>query len=197
MTVAKLILASTSPRRSEILEGLGLAFAIRSVAFDEKLLPEETPAAAVQRLAVGKATMMPPGAGEVVIGADTAVVLDDRFYGKPRNEADCLAMLANLAGRTHQVMTGVAVATPERVATGLSITDVRFREIDPDEARRYWQSGEPRDKAGGYAIQGRGGQFVEAIIGSYTGVVGLPVFETAAMLRAAGIDVLPELKSGA
>ena len=99
-------------------------------------------------------------------------------------------MLTRLSGRAHEVMTGVAVATADAVRSAVSTTTVRFRDIGPDEARRYWHSGEPRDKAGAYAIQGRGGLFVEAIEGSYSGVVGLPVFETAALLQKAGIDTM-------
>ena len=101
-------------------------------------------------------------------------------------------MLSRLSGRAHQVLTGVAVATPDSVLSAVSATTVWFRNIGTDEARRYWHSGEPADKAGAYAIQGRGGLFVEAIEGSYSGVVGLPVFETAALLKRAGIDALPD-----
>ena len=127
---------------------------------------------------------------DIVLGADTAVVLGDLVFGKPRDEADALAMLAQLSGQQHRVMTGVAVVTGTELQTVLSTTEVRFREIRPDEARSYWQSGEPRDKAGAYAIQGLGGAFVESINGSYSGVVGLPAFETAKLLRHAGLDVL-------
>jgi septum formation protein len=126
----------------------------------------------------------------VVIGADTAVVLGDEVFGKPGNRDECLAILAALSGRVHRVMTGVAVRSSRGMQTAVSTTDVVFREIRPDEALAYWQSGEPRDKAGAYAIQGRGGVFVAAITGSYSGVVGLPVFETAALLQDAGYRVL-------
>jgi len=126
----------------------------------------------------------------IVLAADTAVVLDGEIFGKPRDEADALAMLGRLSGRTHQVLTGVAVWDGREMRSALAATDVRFRDIGPDEARAYWQSGEPADKAGGYAIQGLGGIFVESISGSYSGVVGLPVFETIALLQLAGIKVL-------
>jgi len=145
----------------------------------------------VLRLAGAKAlAAAAAGAAPVVIGADTAVVLGNRVFGKPSGPDDALAMLDALSGRTHRVVTGVAVRSQRGLRTALSATDVRFREIRPDEALAYWQSGESRDKAGAYAIQGRGGVFVEAIRGSYSGVVGLPVFETARLLQAAGLDVL-------
>jgi len=186
-----LILSSSSPRRREILTSMGLEFTVRRVDVDEQPAPNEAASDMVLRLALAKATAQPAAGGEIVIGADTAVVLDAAIFGKPQDEADALRMLAALSGQAHKVMTGVAVATAAAVETALSVTDVRFREIDPDEARRYWHSGEPRGKAGAYAIQGRGAVFVEAIMGSYTGVVGLPAFETARLLRRAGLDTLP------
>ncbi len=196
-----LILASSSPRRKEILETLGVTFTIRPTDVDESPRAGESAADMVLRLAAAKAAKIPAGPGEIVIGADTAVVLGTEIFGKPVTADDALRMLSRLSGRTHQVMTGLAVATPAGLEPALSVTDVRFREIHPDEALRYWQSGEPQGKAGAYAIQGRGGVFVEAIMGSYTGVVGLPVFETARLLRAAGLEALPavltEPESGA
>jgi septum formation protein len=201
MSAPSLILASSSQRRREILEAMGLAFVIRVTDVDEKMLTGESPADMVLRLASAKAATIPAGPGEIVIGADTAVVLGEECFGKPADFEDALRMLSALSGRTHQVMTGIAVASSAGVATALSVTDVRFRDIGPNEVRRYWQSGEPQGKAGAYAIQGRGGTFVEAIMGSYTGVVGLPVFETARLLQVAGLDVLPaeltESQSGA
>ncbi len=201
MSEPSLILASSSPRRKEILEAMGVAFTIRSSAVDESLGVGESATDMVLRLAAAKAAAIPAVSGQIVIGADTAVVLEEEIFGKPVDADDALRMLCRLSGRTHQVMTGLAVAAPDRLQSALSVTDVRFREIHPDEARRYWQSGEPQGKAGAYAIQGRGGVFVEAIMGSYTGVVGLPVFETARLLRAAGLEVLPavlmEPQSGA
>ena len=144
----------------------------------------------VLRRARDKARAGAPRTPALVIGSDTAVVLGDEIFGKPRDEADALDMLARLSGRTHQVLTGVAVWDGQAMRCALSSTDVRFREIGPDEALAYWQSGEPADKAGAYAIQGRGGVFVENIAGSYSGVVGLPVYETMALLQEAGISVL-------
>jgi len=183
-------LASTSPRRREILAGLGLDFDVVPVDVDESLRDGESPAEMVLRLAAAKAQAAEIDAGGLALGSDTAVVVDDHVLGKPLDEEDCLRMLDLLSGRVHQVLTGVALWGPRGPATALSETDVYFREISRDEARAYWQSGEPQDKAGAYAIQGLGGAFVERIEGSYSGVVGLPVFETIGLLREAGIDVL-------
>jgi len=144
------------------------------------------------RLSRTKAMAADVDSSHIVIGADTLVVLGDVVFGKPKDRDDCLAMLASLSGRTHRVLTGVAVVASGDVQTALSITEVRFREISPDEALAYWHSGEPCDKAGAYAIQGRGGVFVERISGSYSGVVGLPVYETSQLLRGAGLRDLME-----
>ena len=183
-------LASTSPRRREILASLDIDFSVVHVDVDEAPLDGETPGDMVVRLAAAKAEAAPADAADLVIGADTAVVIDEHALGKPVDEADCLRMLALLSGRVHKVVTGVALRGENRTWTALSKTDVHFREISRDEARAYWQSGEPSDKAGAYAIQGLGGVFVERIEGSYSGVVGLPVFETVARLREAGLDVV-------
>lgn len=183
-------LASTSPRRREILAGLGLAFGVQTVDVDESRLPGETPERMVMRLAAAKVAAASREPGQFVLGADTAVVLGERILGKPADESDALDMLGRLSGHDHHVMTGVALSGPGGTSTALSSTRVRFRDIGRDEARAYWHSGEPRDKAGAYAIQGLGGAFVERIEGSYSGVVGLPVFETLQLLRAAGVDVL-------
>ena len=178
-------LASTSPRRREILESLGLEFSVVHVDVDESPLAGETPGEMVVRLAVAKAEAAHVGPASVVIAADTAVVVDDQALGKPVDQDDCLAMLEALSGRVHKVLTGVAVHAADQARTALSETDVYFREIGRDEALAYWQSGEPCDKAGAYAIQGLGGAFVERIEGSYSGVVGLPVFETMSLLKQA------------
>ena len=183
-------LASSSPRRREILSALGVTFTSAGVDLDERRLPEEAPDAMVLRLAIAKAEAAVGRNSQLVLGADTAVVLGDRVFGKPANELNALEMLEELSGCRHRVMTGVAVFNGARVQTALSTTEVWFREIRPDEAHAYWQSGEPCDKAGAYAIQGLGGAFVESISGSYTGVMGLPAFETAALLKGAGLDVI-------
>lgn len=183
-------LASSSPRRKQILEALGLEFTAAGADVDETPVAGEPAEAMVLRLAEAKARAGGRDAATVVIGADTAVVLDGAMFGKPRNRADALAMLAALSGRRHRVLTGVAVKSPQGIASILSTSEVEFREIDPDEAQAYWQSGEPADKAGAYAVQGLGGVFVSSIAGSYSGIVGLPVFETTALLKRAGIDVM-------
>ena len=141
-------LASGSPRRREILEALGLEFSYGSVDLDEARLPDEAPDAMVTRLAAAKAQAAAPSRpGQVILGADTAVVLGDRVFGKPASKDDALTMLATLSGRTHEVLTGVAVVHDDHLAIRLSVSEVRFRDIDPAEADDYWHSGEPRDKA--------------------------------------------------
>ncbi len=192
MTSPALILASSSPRRRELLEAIGLEFEIRSADVDETRLEREPARDMVLRLAIAKAKALPIAPETAVIGADTAVVLQGEIFSKPRDEEDAVDMLTRLSGRAHEVLTGVAVATADSVLSAVSATVVRFRDIGPDEARRYWHSGEPCDKAGAYAIQGRGGLFVEGIEGSYSGVVGLPIFETAALLQKAGIDTMSD-----
>jgi len=189
---SQLYLASTSPRRREILQSLGVNFEIAKVDTDESPLQDESAEEMVLRLAMAKAD----GATDVgfVLGSDTVVVLDDRILGKPTDADDAVEMLLALSGRSHRVLTGVALKTPQGTRAVLSATDVRFREIGRDEAIRYWQSGEPVDKAGSYGIQGLGGMFVESINGSYSGVMGLPVFETVELLRSAGIEVLAKQK---
>ncbi|MDX1480588.1 MAG: Maf family protein [Woeseiaceae bacterium] len=188
----ELHLASASPRRRELLGTLRLEFTWAGVDIDESPLADEAPADMVLRLATLKASAGAAASPDarVVIGSDTAVVLEEHCFGKPRDQADAAAMLAALSGRTHDVLTGVAVLGDGRLQKALSRSAVTFRDIDPEEARHYWHSGEPVDKAGGYAIQGLGGVFVAAIAGSYSGVVGLPVYETAALLAHAGIPVL-------
>lgn len=183
-------LASTSPRRQEILRSLGLTFTVMAVEVDESRLEGETPQQMVLRLAANKATAAVSADSQLVIGADTIVVLGDKVLGKPRGMDDAVEMLMKLSGRSHTVLTGVALWSSTGITSALSQTEVRFREIGRDEARAYWHSGEPCDKAGSYAIQGRGGTFVAAISGSYSGVVGLPVYELAELLGNAGIEVV-------
>ena len=144
------------------------------------------------RLARAKAAAATVDDGGLVVGADTAVVLRDQVLGKPRDEADAVAMLLRLSGEAHSVLTGVALRGPHGIQDALSRSIVRFREISRGEAQAYWRSGEPCDKAGAYAVQGIGGVFVERLEGSYSGVVGLPVYETAELLCAAGVRVINE-----
>jgi septum formation protein len=183
-------LASASPRRAEILDALGVSYSVGGVDIDEQQLAGESPDEMVLRLANEKAATARLTHSQPVLAADTVVVVDDAVFGKPQDQEDALAMLARLSGRSHQVMTGVAIVWDGGQRTALSVNNVHFRQIGPDEALAYWQSGEPRGKAGAYAIQGLGGVFVDNIQGSYSGVVGLPVFETAALMAAAGIDVI-------
>ena len=196
MTVPRIHLASSSPRRRELLIAMGLDFTHGGTDVDEYRKEAEGPDEMVRRLAVSKARAADIDGSRVVIGADTAVVLGDEVFGKPGTCDEAQYMLASLSGRTHEVMTGVAVLSGQKLFCDLSVTEVRFREIGPEEASAYWQSGEPRGKAGAYAIQGRGGVFAESISGSYTGVVGLPVFETGILLGRAGIDVLTNRDAG-
>lgn len=186
-------LASSSPRRLEILSSLGVRFTAAGVDIDEARYDGEPVGDMVIRLAIAKAAAARGDMDEsiAVIGADTAVAIDDRVLGKPASGDEALDMLIALSGREHIVLTGVALDYAGEIRTASSVTKVRFREIGPDEAVAYWQSGEPRDKAGAYAVQGIGAIFVESISGSYSGVVGLPVFETATLLSNAGLPVLP------
>lgn len=186
-----LYLASRSPRRRELLEQLGLTYAPIAADVDETPLPGEDPRRYVARMALAKARAgrLAARTAHPVLGADTAVVCDERILGKPADAEEALAMLRLLSGREHRVLTGIALLG-QREQTAVSETRVSFRVIEPAEALAYWASGEPRDKAGAYAIQGRGALFVEHISGSYSGVVGLPLFETAALLAREGIQSL-------
>jgi len=185
-------LASASPRRRQLLEQLGLRFEVIGAGMDETPHPGEAAGEYVQRLAKAKAEAAAARLGDPaarVLGADTAVVLGGAILGKPRGLAEGLAMLARLSGRRHQVLSAVALWQGGRLDTALSTSEVSFRDIPAEEARSYWESGEPADKAGGYAIQGLGAVFVERLEGSYSGVMGLPLFETAMLLQKAGVRV--------
>lgn len=182
--MADLILASASPRRRELLQQIGVRILTCPVDLEERLLPGEAPQAFVERLAREKAEagFRQAGGRLPALGSDTAVVLGERVMGKPRDERDAVEMLMSLSGRTHQVMTGVAVADGRRTLARVVSTEVRFNTLSEAQCRRYWATGEPCDKAGGYGIQGLGAVFVAAINGSYSAVVGLPLAETAALL---------------
>lgn len=186
-------LASASPRRSELLRQLGLDFDVTPADIDESIRPGEAPDAYVERLALekGRAAWAALDAHDTpVLAADTAVVLAPKILGKPVDAADAADMLAQLAGRSHDVLTSVAVLDAEREAVIVNRTEVCFRSIHPDEIAAYWRSGEPSGKAGGYAIQGLGAMFIEEIHGSYSGVMGLPLFETARLLTGFGYRLL-------
>jgi len=197
MDQSVLHLASSSPRRRDILNSIGVPHSFAGVDIDETALPDEKARDLVVRLAREKASAVGTHEypGLPILAADTVVVVDEQIFGKPTSEEHALAMLTALSGRAHSVLTAVALRYAGVCDSRLAETEVRFRDLHPDEARVYWQSGEPVGKAGAYAIQGLGGVFVERISGSYSGVVGLPVFETAALLQAAGIHVMPESKT--
>jgi len=183
-----LCLASASPRRRELLQQIGVRFMVAGAEIDEVAVAGELPRAYVSRLAREKAlAVRRTGQRLPVLAADTTVVLDGRLYGKPRDRQEAIAMLGALSGRTHEVLTAVALAHGPGVGERLSVSAVRFRQLTADECSAYWDTGEPHDKAGGYAIQGFGAVFVESLSGSYSGVMGLPLFETAELLRAAGV----------
>ncbi len=181
-------LASVSPRRRELLAQIGVPHTITGAHIDETAHAGETPRDYVLRMARQKALTVRAG-GETlpVLAADTTVVLDDVIYGKPRDREDGIAMLARLSGRTHDVLTAVAIADGRDVTLRLSASSVRFRALTLEECAAYWETGEPHDKAGGYAVQGAAAVFIESLNGSYSGVMGLPLFETAELLRGAGI----------
>lgn len=187
---AQIILASASPRRKELLEQIRVTYLVNPVDLDETPLPNEIPQTYVQRLAAEKSAACVTQCGNTlpVLAADTAVVLGDVIMGKPKDQADALAMLTRLSGRTHQVYTALSLRGQQHWQT-LSITEVTFRRLTESEILAYWQTGEPVDKAGSYAIQGVGGLFVESIRGSFSGVVGLPLFETAELLAKQGIGL--------
>jgi septum formation protein len=188
-------LASASPRRSALLTQIGVPHRIQPVDVDEGSLPGEPPERYVERLAAVKAETLWARLAEAerapVLGSDTTVALDGRILGKPRDEVDGLRMLELLSGRTHQVYTAVALRWPGGVSTRVNVSDVSFRALTPEERRAYWASGEPVDKAGGYAVQGLAAVFIERIAGSYSGVMGLPLYETAQLLETLGsLDLL-------
>jgi len=199
MSIDFVYLASGSPRRRELLQQIGMSFRVVDAAADEAVLAGEAPVAYVTRLAKAKAeagweksrgeagrdaTAIPVLADISVLAADTAVVLDGKILGKPTDRADALGMLRQLSGRTHEVLTAVALRTTSGLSSRLSSSRVTFRSITAAEADEYWTTGEPKDKAGAYAIQGRAAVFIADLQGSYSGVMGLPLFETAELLGA-------------
>ncbi len=194
MICPAIYLASQSPRRRKLLAQIGVACRTIPAQVDETPYADEPPELFVLRTALAKARAgrggLAASAALPVLGADTAVVVDGRILGKPRDHAEALAMLGLLSGRAHRVLTGVALCGSQGEASRLSVSHVRFRPIAPAEAEAYWASGEPRDKAGAYAIQGLGAVFVERLEGSYSGVMGLPLFETAELLAGAGVRAL-------
>lgn len=200
---SRIHLASRSPRRRELLTQIGVAFDTLTFRTGERADPAtdetpntgEDPFAYVQRVARAKAAHGWQCVGwrrlapQPVLSADTTLELDGEVIGKPDDAADAMRILQRLSGRTHRVLTAVAVCHDRQLETALSISEVRFRVLDVDEIRRYVAGGEPMDKAGAYGIQGRAGMFVEHLCGSYTGVMGLPLFETARLLKDFGLPL--------
>ncbi len=214
VSLPDIYLASSSPRRRELLDQLGVRFAVVAQDVPEHYVSDEAPEDYVQRLALEKARAgwhcLPLDARCPVLGADTAVIVDDRVLGKPADRDEALAMLAMLSGRAHRVLSAVAVVGARvsdvsdggelrqrlgqyRTSVRLSESRVWFRRIDERERAAYWASGEPAGKAGADAIQGLGALFVERLEGSYSGVMGLPLFETAELLRACGVQLPPDI----
>lgn len=185
-------LASASPRRQELLRQLGVEFEVIVPSVLEEPRAGEAPRAYVVRLAGAKARagadiMRARGLPErPVLGADTEVVLDEEILGKPANRTHGIAMLRRLSGRTHQVLTAISILAQDGIREALSASQVTFAPLSEEEIERYWASGEPADKAGGYAVQGRAAAFISRIDGSYSGIVGLPLFELAELLKRLG-----------
>ena len=194
MTGLQLILASASPRRSQLLAQIGVQHTVCAQDIDESVRANEAPGSYVRRMAEEKAAAALSAPirkqSDLVLASDTSVVADDLVLGKPATEDEAVDMLLSLAGREHEVITAVTVANLQRRQSALSVSRVRFRGITEGEARSYWRTGEPADKAGAYAIQGVGAIFVQSINGSYSGVMGLPLFETAQLLAGFGVPVL-------
>jgi septum formation protein len=181
-------LASGSPRRALLLRQIGVPHLARPTHLDEARAPGEPPADYVRRLAVAKAEAgWRADASRPALAADTAVVLGPELFGKPKDLTECLRMLGALSGTTHQVLTAVALRHSGGLATALSVSEVTFRALSSRECARYWASGEPAGKTGGYAIQGLAATWITHLAGSYSGVMGLPLAEAATLLAAAGV----------
>lgn len=191
--MVRIYLASASPRRSQLLDQLRVVHEIRPVDLDESRLRGESPDCYVERLAIAKATVLwnqlPSSERRPVLGADTTVALDAEIFGKPKDRSEGLAMLSRLSGRTHQVFTAVALYSEQGCDARLSVSEVTFGKLTENDRVAYWNSGEPLGKAGGYAIQGLAAAFILKIAGSYSGVMGLPLAETADLLRGIGYRI--------
>ena len=188
-----LVLGSTSPRRAELLQQIGLTFAVQSPSIDESIGSEESPSRYVKRMSDEKFGSLIGGLsdGQVLLTADTVVVHQGQILGKPESEAQGKETLQQLSGSQHRVLSSVTVGTTESLNRQITVeTKVKFRTLTKREIDAYWRTGEPSDKAGGYGIQGIGAVFVECIEGSYTNVVGLPLTETAGLLAAFNITTL-------
>lgn len=184
-----LLLASQSPRRAELLKQLGVSFSQYPVNIDETVLSHETPDQYVRRMAQEKSSLgySRAGAKKLVLGADTIVVADNKILGKPKDKADGIRMLNLLSDNTHQVFTAITLTNATQQKTQVIETEVCFGALSMQQILWYWKTGEPQDKAGSYGIQGLGGQFVKHIKGSYSAVVGLPLYQTRMLLTEFGI----------
>lgn len=184
-----IILASQSPRRAALLQQMGVAFRSEPAQIDERAHADERAADYVERIAIGKAESVHARFPQLpALGSDTAVVLNQSILGKPSGREDAIRMLLSLSRRPHEVLTGVALSINGDTRYRLSVSRVIFREINQREAEAYWETGEPADKAGGYAVQGLAAAFIERIEGSYSGIMGLPLFETMQLLRGVGVQ---------
>ena len=190
LTQRSLILASASPRRRELIEQLGLTAHVKSADIDETPHAGEDTGDYVLRLSLDKAGKVANqiSTDHIILGADTVIDYQGQIMGKPNSLQQSIDMLGQLSAQTHQVLTGVTIICGDDVESFSVATDVTMRDISENEMRAYWESGEPQGKAGSYAIQGRGARFVKTIRGSYSNVVGLPLFETAAVLTRFGIS---------
>lgn len=184
-------LASTSPRRQILLNQINIAFQSLPIQVTEEICEGESPRQYADRLALEKAQAGWTSADRKeiypVLGADTVVVFNNSLLEKPKDKEDSIRMLHQLSGNTHEVLTSIAIVQHDQIATACSISRVQFRDISRDEMEAYWNTQEPIDKAGGYAIQGRGAIFIKQIEGSYSGIMGLPLYETALLLKEFGI----------
>jgi len=187
--MTKLILASQSPRRRELLEQLGYQFSCQPANIDERIFPSEDAFQYVERLAQQKSQHIAENQSDttIVLGSDTCVVSNGEILGKPENLQECISHLSKLSGTTHKVLTAIAVVQGKLMKSLVVSTEVEFKPLFQTEMSNYWGTGEPRDKAGAYGIQGIGGQFVKQICGSYSAVVGLPLFETSQLLAEFGL----------
>ncbi|HYE35033.1 nucleoside triphosphate pyrophosphatase [Methylocaldum sp.] len=188
----QIILASASPRRRELLDQIGITYEVMPAGVHEQPLPGELPETYVQRVAAEKSleTWQNSGSRLPVLAADTEVVLNGEILGKPLNFEHASHMLSQLANREHRVLSAVSLRQGDQHWESLSVSTVAFRQISGEEIEAYWATGEPHDKAGAYAVQGKGAVFIRHLSGSYSGVMGLPLFETAALLKHVGMSVL-------
>ncbi len=189
----QLYLASASPRRQDILQQMGLVFSVVAQNIEEQYQPDESAQDYVLRLAVEKSKdglKGLPRQNIPVLGADTIVAVDGKILEKPENREHGIEMLLSLSGRTHQVMTAVALSNENKIQSSFSVSEVLFAPLSRKICENYWQTGEPVDKAGSYAVQGQGALFIKNINGSYSGVMGLPIYETGLLLNQFGINLL-------